>query len=119
MRGAERALFLMMNKDERQHFRVPGPFDGFRVGLLETSVRIYDLSEGGCFVTSLHEGMPGEIVTLKMELPHEGWIQVRGETVYNRPGFGFAVKFIDLTSDAHAAIVGVVERRLKLELKTA
>ncbi len=106
-----------MSHDQREHFRVAGPFDGLRIGLLDTPVRIYDLSEGGCFVSSLYEGMMGETVTLKIELPHDGWIDVKGETVNNRPGFGFAIRFIDLSSEARDALMGVVEHRRRLELK--
>ena len=106
-----------MNQDQRQHFRVPGPFDGFRIGLLETPVRIYDLSEGGCFVSSLYAGVPGEIVTLKIELPHEGWIKIQGETLYDRAGFGFVVRFLDVTDHARAGLRGVVEKRRRLALR--
>ena len=43
-----------MGIEKRRHVRVAGPFDGYRLGLLDTPVRIYDLSEGGCFITSPH-----------------------------------------------------------------
>lgn len=104
-----------MSEDKREHFRVAGPFDGFRVGMLETPARIYDLSEGGCFVTSLYAGTPGEIVTLKVDLPSDGWITLQGEIRYNRVDFGFAVRFTDLTGDARARLMGLVERRRKVE----
>jgi PilZ domain len=103
-----------MGEDEREHFRVPGPFDGVRTGLLETPVRIFDLSEGGCFVTSLYEGRRGETLVLKIELPHEGWIEVQGETLYNKSGFGYAVRFTSVTPRAQEALASVVERRRKL-----
>jgi PilZ domain-containing protein len=85
--------------NRRQHERMPGPFDGFRVGALETPVRIYDLSFGGCFINSLHEQELGIRFTLKIELPYEGWIQLRAETVYLRPGFGFAVRFTEMSDE--------------------
>ena len=107
------------NEDQRQHFRVPGPFDGFRIGLLETPVRIYDLSEGGCFVSSLYASVPGEVLTLKIELPHEGWIKVEGETLYDRTDFGFAVRFVNLTEHARAALAGVVQKRRRLALRAS
>ena len=99
-----------MDEDLRQHPRVPGPFDGRRLGMLETPVRIYDLSEGGCFVTCLYNGVPGESAVLKIQLPHEGWIKVEGEAVYNRPGFGFALRFTKLTDHARAALASTVRR---------
>jgi len=85
--------------NRRQHDRVPGPFDGRRVASLSTPVRIYDLSEGGCFVTSLHEQQPGIRFALEIELPYEGWIKVKAETLYVRPGFGFAVRFTEMTQE--------------------
>ncbi|MCC7124138.1 MAG: hypothetical protein IT178_04795, partial [Acidobacteria bacterium] len=30
------------------------------------------------------------------QLPKVGWIELKAETVYRRPGFGFAVRFIDV-----------------------
>jgi hypothetical protein len=83
--------------DRRRHDRVPGPFDGRRVGVLHTPVRIYDLSEGGCFINSMHDQQPGIAVVLEIELPDEGWIRVKCETLYTKPGFGFAVRFVELT----------------------
>lgn len=79
--------------------RVPGPFDAWRVGILETPVRIYDISLGGCFVHAMHEQDRGVVVMLKIQLPEEGWLELKAETLYCRPGFGFAVRFIDLSME--------------------
>ena len=83
-------------EDRREHDRVSGPFDGRRVGLLDTPVRIYDLSKGGCFVHSMHEQTVGIPVTLKIDLPFEGWITVEAEVAYCKEGFGFAVRFLNM-----------------------
>ena len=85
--------------NRRQHDRVSGPFDGRRIAGLETPVRIYDLSEGGCFVTSFHEQQPGIRCTLEIDLPYEGWIRLKAETLYVRPGFGFAVRFTEMSQE--------------------
>src|SRR6202008_2977531 len=82
--------------NRRQHDRVAGPFDGQRVNLLDTPVRIYDLSEGGCFVNSLHDQASDVDVILKIDLPFEGWITVTARTLYRKPGFGFAVRFTEM-----------------------
>lgn len=84
--------------------RVPGPFDGWRVGILETPVRIFDISLGGCFVHAMHEQERGVVVMLKIQLPEEGWIELKAETLYRRPGFGFAVKFIDTPPEVQARL---------------
>lgn len=85
--------------NRRQHERVAGPFDGYRVGALETPVRIYDLSRGGCFINSLHDQGPGISFILKIDLPYEGWVRMRAETLYRRPDFGFAVRFVEMTDE--------------------
>ena len=85
--------------ERRRHARVAGPFDGRRLGRLPIEVRIYDLSQGGCFVTSMHEQQSGVPIVLEIDVPGEGWIRVKGETLYTKPEFGFAVRFVDIPEE--------------------
>ncbi len=43
------------NINRRRHVRIAGPFDGCRVGALDTPLSIFDLSRGGCFVNAMHD----------------------------------------------------------------
>lgn len=86
--------------DLRVHRRVTGPFEGVRRGLLDVDVQIYDLSEGGCFVTSVHEQPCGAEVVLDIELPFTGTITVKGETRHGRAGYGFGVRFVDVSEES-------------------
>ena len=86
-------------RDRRQHDRVPGPFDGSRVGALETPLRIFDLSRGGCFVNSMHEQKSGIRFTMRIELPYVGQITAKAVTLYLRPGFGYAMQFVDMNEE--------------------
>jgi hypothetical protein len=86
-------------RNRREHERFPGPFDGRRVAALETPVRIYDLSRGGCFITSLHEQQPGIVMTLRIDLPREGWVTVTAETLARQNEFGYAVRFVGMDLD--------------------
>ena len=104
--------------ERRQHIRVAVPLDGRRVDSLETPIRIFDLSEGGCFVSSLHDEPSDNTVILKIELPKEGWITVRARTLYRKPGFGFALRFIEMT-DAAAKSLKKAIKRLRLQAKFA
>jgi hypothetical protein len=88
----------------RKHKRVHGPFDGIRVGALETPVQLYDLSRGGCFINSMHQQQPGIKLLLKLDLPQEGWIAVRAETLDRRGELGFAVQFVDVSQEAAARL---------------
>ena len=59
------------------------------------------MSEGGCFVNSMHEHEPGVRILLEIDLPYEGSIQIHALTLYKKPDFGFAVRFVGVT--AHTA----------------
>ncbi len=89
-----------MSDNRRQHVRVKGPFDGKRISVIDTPVQIYDLSEGGCFVNSMQEQVAGREVVLEIVLPSAGPITVTAQTLYARPGFGFAVRFTDVEPEA-------------------
>jgi hypothetical protein len=88
--------FTLGTGERRQHRRIPGPFEGLRLGFLDTPLLIYDLSAGGCFINSMHEQDEGVVVALKIYIPIEGWIELTAETLYRRPGYGYAVRFIDM-----------------------
>ena len=91
-------------RTRRRYERVTGPFDG----LLEGPVLVYDLNLGGCYVNSPLEPAKGTVLTLKIQLPQEGAIDVNAEVLY-RLQHGFAVQFIDLDADAADRIARTVE----------
>jgi len=95
--------------DRRGSERVPGPFDAWRIGFLETPIRIYDISLGGCFVHAMHEQDPGVVVMLKIHLPDHEWVELKAETLYRRPGFGFAVRFIDVSNETRRRLARALE----------
>jgi hypothetical protein len=105
--SSDRAAAAAANR--REHQRVPGPFDGLRVDALETPIRIYDLSRGGCFITAMHSQTPGVRLTLRIDLPYEGWVTVAAETLARHDEAGFAVRFVDMDPDNAARL----ERALK------
>ena len=92
--------------DRRKHVRILGPFDGSRPGLVDMPLHIYDLSVGGCFVNSIHQAPHrGQAFSIRIELPTGETLVAKGETAFVRPGFGYGVKFCELTE----------ENRLRLE----
>ena len=90
--------------DRRQHIRVAGPFDGRRLGVIPIEVRIYDLSQGGCFVNSMLEQKSGVAIVLEIDLPGEGSIRLKGQTLYAKPEFGFAVRFVEMNDQLSTRI---------------
>lgn len=99
------------HSNPRRHIRVPGPFDGFRRGAIDTPVLIQDLSEGGCFVNCVHSSEHDGEVTLAILLPNERWITVRAEIVRSMPGFGFGVRFLAVPDAARAELALVIAER--------
>ena len=90
-------------RSRRRYERATGPFDG----LLDGRVLIYDLNVGGCYVNSPQEPEEGTVVILKIDLPDDGWIEVKAEALY-RHQHGFAVQFLDLDGDTASRIARTV-----------
>jgi hypothetical protein len=96
--------------DRRQHARVSGPFDGRRLGILDTPIRIYDLSIGGCFINSLHDQSRDTTIVLEIDLPYEGSIKVKGRTLYRKPDYGYAVRFTEMSDETKRRLHRAIER---------
>ena len=92
--------------------RVSGPFEGRRVDLLSTPIRIHDLSRSGCLIQWYHEQTPGRRFTLEVELPEAGWVRLEAEPVYNRSDYGFAVKFVEVPTETMAKLDRVIDMLL-------
>ncbi|HEY7287456.1 MAG TPA: PilZ domain-containing protein [Vicinamibacterales bacterium] len=98
-----------MKVERRRHIRVPGPFTAVRIGD-RASVRIVDLSEGGCFIESAGNHPPiGGPIELKISFPDGESILVRGETIYVRPG-GYAVLFEGQPETTYRELERAVDR---------
>jgi len=91
-------------RSRRRYERATGPFEG----VLEDPVLLYDLNVGGAFVNSPHQPQLGSTLVLKISLPHEGWITVNAEALYQHQ-HGFAVQFLDLDADSVSRIARTVE----------
>ncbi len=52
----------------------------------------------------MHEQERGVVVMLKIQLPDEGCLELKAETLYRRPGFGFGVRFIDMPPETQARL---------------
>ena len=96
--------------ERRRSVRVIGPFDGMRPGLFDMPVQIYDLSVGGCFVNSVHEAPHrGQVFAIHVDLPTGETVVAKGETAFVRPGFGYGVKFCELSDDNRKRLESALE----------
>jgi CheY-like chemotaxis protein len=109
-----------METDQRKHVRIHGPFEGYRIGVIDVAITIYDLSEGGCFVNSVT--IPPDVgrnLVLKIEIPEEGWVCLKSQVLHAKPGYGFAVSFVDVPQDAADRLRRGICRRQGLEPELA
>ena len=89
--------------------RVAGPFEGRRVDLIATPIRIHDLSRSGCLIQWYHDQSPGRRFTLEIELPEVGWLRFEAESVYNRSDYGFAVRFVNVPPETQTKLDQVID----------
>ena len=73
------------------------------------TARITDLSDGGCYMDSLSEVTIGELLTLKLNLPGGGWLELTGEVAHHTPPVGFGVRFVNLSDEQIAALRSFIE----------
>jgi hypothetical protein len=107
--------------DRRGHGRIRGPFDAVRLDLLETTLRIYDLSMGGCLIESLSEVTGEHPIRLRIALPDGHSVTVRGRVMLPPRDIGYAVRFIDLdaaTRDRIEQALAYVNRERSTETST-
>jgi hypothetical protein len=97
--------------ERRQDIRVDGPFDGCRHGVFDMPVLIHNLSESGCFIDSLHVVETGRQLSLGVQPSGEGWITMKAEVVRGWPGFGFAVRFVEMPDAVRDGLARLVASR--------
>jgi PilZ domain len=91
---------MKKSSNRRQNLRILGPFDGTRHGLFDLPLQIYDLSIGGCFVKWVHDSPHnGQLLSIRIELPSGDAVVTKAETAFVSPGFGFGVKFCQLSNE--------------------
>ena len=61
--------------------------------------RITNLSGGGCYLDTVGEVEPGEVVGFRVELPDGDWLYLEGEVRHRTAGKGFGVQFTDLNEE--------------------
>ena len=70
--------------------------------------RISDLSTGGCFVDSIASVSKGETLTLMLHMPAGNWLKLCGKVMYNYPGVGFGLSFIELSKEEQFLLEQVI-----------
>lgn len=96
-------------RDRRRHERVPGMFDGERLGPLDTPVLIQNLSVGGCFISSYSAPPSQPRFDLRIDLGPQGVVEVTVRIAFVAEAIGYGVSFLGLTDGARRQIEAAVE----------
>ena len=71
--------------------------------------RISDLSPGGCYIDSIVAVQEGESVSFSLNAPSGETLPFTGDIAYVLDGFGFGVKFTDLTDERKTFLDQVIK----------
>ena len=86
-----------MEEERRAHKRVPLLVEVLWQGATgKYEARTSDISATGCFIDTIGRATMGETIRFKVRLPAGGWLELRGEVVYEQPGTGFGVLFFNI-----------------------
>ena len=71
--------------------------------------RISDISSGGCYIDSIVGVHEGEDVAFEFKQPIDAQPRFTGTVAYVLDGFGFGVRFKDLTDEQKAAVAAIIK----------
>ena len=74
------------------------------------TARVTDLSEGGCYLDTMGEALSGEIVSFKLHLTGDDWIELTGQVAHQSPPIGFGLRFVNLTDEQIERLRSVISR---------
>jgi hypothetical protein len=72
------------------------------------AARISDLSLGGCYLDTLGQATPGEVIGIEIKLPSGEWLPLRGTVAFYHANMGFSVCFTFLAEDEQDALSQVI-----------
>lgn len=66
--------------------------------------RITDLSPGGCYVDTIATIPEGESLSFSLQMADGESIPLTGDVAYVMPGFGFGIKFTNLSDETKTVL---------------
>ena len=77
-------------------------------GRSNSTARVADLSEGGCYIDSIADVTEGEILRLKIKMPSGDWLDLVGVVAHAFPRLGFGLRFINLDDEKRSKLESVL-----------
>ena len=97
-------------EERRQHDRVSLLLDVvWEAAAGKYEARIGDITVDGCYIDSIGQVAPGELINFKVRLPSGLWIDLQGEVTYQFQGIGFGLRFTEMTEETRTLIVQAIE----------
>ena len=75
--------------------------------------QITNLSEGGCYLDTVGQVMPGEIVAFRVQLPDDDFLYLEGEVRHYNVGVGFGVRFVELNDEQMESLKALIRRAVE------
>jgi hypothetical protein len=98
--------------DSTSHLRqIAGPLEGYRLGVTDVPVRVFDLTLDGCLVELSFGTLTGRNIRLQVDLPGEGWTLIHCETLHIAGDNAFAVKFTRVDEEIRGRIWRAIDRQ--------
>jgi hypothetical protein len=91
--------------------QIAGPLEGYRLGVTDIPVRIFDLTRHGCVVEMSDGTLSGRDIRLQIDLPGQGWTVIRCHTIHIAGHNTFAVKFTRLDEDTRNRIGRAIDHQ--------
>lgn len=60
------------------------------------NARVTDISESGCYVDSVADAYVGQLMSIKILLPNNEWLELTGEVAHHEMRLGFGLRFVNL-----------------------
>lgn len=99
-----------MGEERRIHERVRFPLDAKWQGMSGGhEARVYDLSFGGCYIEAGGHVKLLESLCFEIQSPTGRVLPLQGEVVHVQIGFGFAVRFTELSEEQQSGLTALLE----------
>ena len=99
-----------MGDERRRQDRVRIPLEVRWEGLSgKHEARVYDICLGGCYIETAGQVELHERVRFEVQSPSGRWLPLQGEVMHSQPGFGFAVRFAELSEAQQQGLAALLE----------
>jgi hypothetical protein len=92
--------------------QIAGPLEGYRLGVTDVPVRVFDLTLDGCLVELGFGTLSGRNIRLQIDVPGEGWTLIQCETLHIAGDNAFAVKFVRMDEEIRARLWRALDRQV-------